>query len=159
MQFDEGCNLPLIQIQKPRTPLQNNMDELGKQLSIASFGVIFVIGLIGVIQGRNWLDVFTISVSLAVAAIPEGLPIVVTVTLALSVIKMAKKKAIVKKLPAVESLGAVNYICMDKTGTITINKMTMTSLFTHSDNTIFNPIALHNPTEAVSLLIRIGNLW
>lgn len=145
-------------IEKPRTPLQNNMDELGKQLSICSFTVILVIGLIGIIQGRPWLDVFTISVSLAVAAIPEGLPIVVTVTLALGVIRMAKKKAIAKKLPAVESLGAVNVICMDKTGTITINKMTVSLLYTVADNCQSNPTALHNPTQSVSLLMRIGNL-
>jgi P-type Ca2+ transporter type 2C len=132
------------------------MDELGKQLSYASFFVIFAIGFIGIIQGRAWLEVFTVSVSLAVAAIPEGLPIVVTVTLALGVIRMAKKKAIVKKLPAVESLGAVNVICMDKTGTITINKMTVSLLYTYADGTSVNLTALHNPTHGVSLLVRIG---
>jgi Ca2+-transporting ATPase len=152
------CSM-MKEIEKPRTPLQKNMDDLGKQLSLASFVFISFIGCIALFQNRPWLEVFTISVSLAVAAIPEGLPIVVTVTLALGVIRMAKKKVIVKKLPAVESLGAVNVICMDKTGTITINKMTVTALYTFSDNAVYNPTSLHNPTPAVSLLIKIGNLW
>lgn len=81
----------------PKTPLQKSMDTLGKQLSFYSFGIIGVIMLIGYIQGRPTLEMFTISVSLAVAAIPEGLPIVVTVTLALGVIRMARKKAIVDR--------------------------------------------------------------
>lgn len=106
------------------------MDRLGKQLSFYSFGIIGVIMLIGYLQGRPLLEMFTISVSLAVAAIPEGLPIVVTVTLALGVMRMAKKKAIVKKLPIVETLGCVNVICSDKTGTLTRNEMTVTRIMT-----------------------------
>lgn len=119
-------------IEKPKTPLQNAMDKLGGQLSMFSFAVIGVIGLIGVIQGRSWLDVFQISVSLAVAAIPEGLPIIVTVTLALGVLRMAKQRAIVKRLPSVETLGSVNVICSDKTGTLTQNHMTVSSIWTVS---------------------------
>ena len=92
------------------------MDELAKKLSFLSFGIIGVICLIGVLQQRSWLEMFTIGVSLAVAAIPEGLPIVTTVTLALGVLRMAKRKAIVKKLHSVESLGSVSVICSDKTG-------------------------------------------
>jgi Ca2+-transporting ATPase len=107
-----------------KTPLQIKMDELGKTLSIFSFGIIVVIGLVGMVQGKTFLSMFNIGVSLAVAAIPEGLPICVTVTLALGVMRMAKKNAIVKKLPAVEALGCANYICSDKTGTLTENKMT-----------------------------------
>lgn len=116
------------QVEEKRTPLQLSMDDLAKRLSILSFGVIGVIVLIGVIQKRDWLEMFTIgggysfpteltSVSLAVAAIPEGLPIVTTVTLALGVLRMSKRKAIVKKLPSVEALGSVSVICSDKTGT------------------------------------------
>ncbi|VDK74553.1 unnamed protein product [Litomosoides sigmodontis] len=108
----------------PKTPLQNSMDYLGKQLSLYSFAIIIIIFFIGLFQGRNTLDMFRIAVSLAVAAIPEGLPIVVAVTLAIGVIRMASRRAVVKKLPAVEALGCVTVICSDKTGTLTKNEMT-----------------------------------
>uniref|UniRef100_A0A671Q4S7 Calcium-transporting ATPase n=1 Tax=Sinocyclocheilus anshuiensis TaxID=1608454 RepID=A0A671Q4S7_9TELE len=114
----------------PKTPLQKSMDLLGKQLSLYSFGIIGVIMMVGWLQGKYILDMFTIGVSLAVAAIPEGLPIVVTVTLALGVMRMVKKRAIVKKLPIVETLSCCNVICSDKTGTFTKNEMTVTHLFT-----------------------------
>uniref|UniRef100_A0A8C2ASC8 Calcium-transporting ATPase n=1 Tax=Cyprinus carpio TaxID=7962 RepID=A0A8C2ASC8_CYPCA len=114
----------------PKTPLQKSMDLLGKQLSLYSFGIIGVIMMVGWLQGKYILDMFTIGVSLAVAAIPEGLPIVVTVTLALGVMRMVKKRAIVKKLPIVETLSCCNVICSDKTGTLTKNEMTVTHLFT-----------------------------
>ncbi|KAJ8958969.1 hypothetical protein NQ314_006333 [Rhamnusium bicolor] len=120
----------MLEEEAPKTPLQKSMDNLGTQLSIYSFAIIGLIMLIGWIQGRPIMEMFTISVSLAVAAIPEGLPIVVTVTLALGVLRMAKKNAIVKKLPTVETLGCVNVICSDKTGTITRNEMTATVLVT-----------------------------
>uniref|UniRef100_A0A3Q3XKB2 Calcium-transporting ATPase n=1 Tax=Mola mola TaxID=94237 RepID=A0A3Q3XKB2_MOLML len=116
--------------ESPKTPLQKSMDLLGKQLSLYSFGIIGVIMLVGWLQGKRILDMFTIGVSLAVAAIPEGLPIVVTVTLALGVMRMVQKRAIVKKLPIVETLGCCNVICSDKTGTLTKNEMTVTQLFT-----------------------------
>ncbi|XP_065154676.1 calcium-transporting ATPase type 2C member 1 [Paramisgurnus dabryanus] len=114
----------------PKTPLQKSMDLLGKQLSLYSFGIIGVIMIVGYFQGKYILDMFTIGVSLAVAAIPEGLPIVVTVTLALGVMRMVKKQAIVKKLPIVETLSCCDVICSDKTGTLTKNEMTVTHLFT-----------------------------
>ena len=116
-------------IETRRTPLQMKMDELGKQLSIFSFCIIVMIAFIGVMQGKALMEMFNIGVSLAVAAIPEGLPICVTVTLALGVMRMAKKSAIVKKLPAVEALGCANFICSDKTGTLTQNKMTATKAY------------------------------
>ena len=102
--------------ESPRTPLQLNMDSLGSQLSQASFGIIAVISLVGWLQGKGLLEIFTISISLAVAAIPEGLPIIVTVTLALGVHRMARHNAIVRKMPSVETLGSVNVVCSDKTG-------------------------------------------
>ena len=114
----------------PKTPLQKSMDTLGKQLSFYSFGIIFVIMILGTIQGRPVMEMFNIGVSLAVAAIPEGLPIVVTVTLALGVMRMAKQNAVIKRLPTVETLGCANVICSDKTGTLTKNEMTLTSLIT-----------------------------
>jgi len=116
--------------ERPKTPLQKSMDILGKQLSLISFAIIGGIMLIGIVQGRPILDMFTIGVSLAVAAIPEGLPIVVTVTLALGVMRMAQRKAIIKKLPTVETLGCVDVICTDKTGTLTQNEMTVTQVYT-----------------------------
>lgn len=103
-------------IESPRTPLQLSMDRLGQELSYMSFGVISLIVIVGLWQGRQLLDMFTIGVSLAVAAIPEGLPIIVTVTLALGVLRMAKQGAIVRRLPSVETLGSVNVVCSDKTG-------------------------------------------
>ncbi|XP_033117175.1 calcium-transporting ATPase type 2C member 1-like [Anneissia japonica] len=117
----------------PKTPLQKSMGILGKQLSIYSFAIIGCIMVLGWLQKRPMCKVYNISCSLAVAAIPEGLPIVVTVTLALGVMRMAKRNAIVKKLPIVETLGCVNVICSDKTGTLTKNEMTVTSVYT-SDN-------------------------
>ena len=120
------------EIEDKKTPLQDKMDDLGKQLSIFSFGLISVVVIIGVVQGQTFLAMFNIGVALAVAAIPEGLPICVTVTLALGVMRMAHKNAIVKKLPAVEALGCANYICCDKTGTLTQNKMTVMQIYTPS---------------------------
>ncbi|XP_053401616.1 calcium-transporting ATPase type 2C member 1-like isoform X2 [Mercenaria mercenaria] len=125
--------------ESPKTPMQKSMDILGKQLSFYSFCIIGLIMFLGWFQGRNVLDMFNIGVSLAVAAIPEGLPIVVTVTLALGVMRMAKRKAIVKKLPIVETLGCANVICSDKTGTLTKNEMTVTQIYsaegTHAEVT------------------------
>ncbi|GLE07823.1 hypothetical protein PINS_up018529 [Pythium insidiosum] len=116
-------------VEDRKTPLQNSMDTLGKHLSMFSIGIIAVICLIGILQGKGLLQMLQIGVSLAVAAIPEGLPICVTVTLAVGVMKMAKRHAILKKLPAVEALGCINVICADKTGTITTNKMEVIEIF------------------------------
>lgn len=95
-------------IEARKTPLQMKMDELGGRLSVMSFGIIGCICLLGVIQGKTIMSMFNIGVSLAVAAIPEGLPICVTVTLALGVMRMTKRNAIIKKLPAVEALGCAD---------------------------------------------------
>ncbi|CAF1333002.1 unnamed protein product, partial [Rotaria sordida] len=118
------------QQEAPKTPLQKSMDALGKQLSFYSLSIIGFIVMVGWLQGRHLLEMFTIGVSLAVAAIPEGLPIVVTVTLALGVQRMAKREAIIKKLPIVETLGCVTVVCSDKTGTLTKNEMTVTNIMT-----------------------------
>lgn len=126
-----GSVFKLMQSEEaPLSPLQQNMNELGKHLSIYSLCIIFVIVVIGWFQSRPIVEMFTIGVSLAVAAIPEGLPIVVTVTLALGVMRMARRKAVVKHLPAVETLGCVHIICTDKTGTLTKNEMTVTHITT-----------------------------
>ena len=124
----------LQEIESPRTPLQLSMDRLGKELSYMSFGVIGLIMLVGLWRGMDFLDLFQIGVSLAVAAIPEGLPIIVTVTLALGVLRMSKRNAIVRRLPSVETLGSVNVVCSDKTGTLTINHMTATKMWAFDDH-------------------------
>ncbi|EME81458.1 uncharacterized protein MYCFIDRAFT_38601 [Pseudocercospora fijiensis CIRAD86] len=124
----------LQEIESPRTPLQLSMDRLGKELSYMSFGVIAVIILVGLWRGRNFLELFQIGVSLAVAAIPEGLPIIVTVTLALGVLRMSRRNAIVRRLPSVETLGSVNVVCSDKTGTLTTNHMTATKMWSFDND-------------------------
>ncbi|CAK5281921.1 unnamed protein product [Mycena citricolor] len=135
-------------VEEKRTPLQLSMDELAKKLSMLSFGIIGVICLIGVLQHRSWLDMFTIGVSLAVAAIPEGLPIVTTVTLALGVLRMAKRKAIVKKLHSVESLGSVSVICSDKTGTLTMNEQTVIEAYSVDETTLLDPAPVSSSLPA-----------
>ncbi|KAJ4303743.1 High affinity Ca2+/Mn2+ P-type ATPase-like protein [Kalmusia sp. IMI 367209] len=151
----------LQEIESPRTPLQLSMDRLGKELSYMSFGVIAFIILLGFWRGWEFLEMFQIGVSLAVAAIPEGLPIIVTVTLALGVLRMSKRDAIVRRLPSVETLASVNVVCSDKTGTLTTNHMTVTKIW-HFDE--LSPIdvkkkhdsdALDSPTRNI---LRIGNI-
>ena len=125
-----GTVAKMLQDTEKKTPLQYSMDQLAKQLSLFSTVAIAVICLIGFAQGKPALQMFNMAVSLIVAAIPEGLPIAVTVTLALGVNRMAARNAIVRKLPAVEALGATNVICVDKTGTLTQNQMTVAELYT-----------------------------
>ncbi|TKY88783.1 hypothetical protein EX895_002414 [Sporisorium graminicola] len=147
------------EVVEKRTPLQLSMDELAKKLSMISFAVIAVICLMGVWQRRPWLEMFTIGVSLAVAAIPEGLPIVVTVTLALGVLRMSHRKAIVKKLPSVETLGSVSVVCSDKTGTLTTNEMTVTKCWTAEDDIIDVAQHMsHKHTQALSRVLLTGNV-
>ncbi|MCR2822293.1 cation-translocating P-type ATPase [Lederbergia panacisoli] len=114
---------------KESTPLQKKLDELGKILGIGAILVCIIMFFVGYFQGREVLEMFLIAVSLAVAAIPEGLLAIVTIVLAVGVQKMIKHHAIVRKLPAVETLGAVSVICSDKTGTLTQNKMTVTKVY------------------------------
>jgi Ca2+-transporting ATPase len=127
----------LQEIESPRTPLQLSMDRLGKELSYMSFGVIAFIMILGLWRGWAFLEMFQIGVSLAVAAIPEGLPIIVTVTLALGVLRMSKRDAIVRRLPSVETLASVNVVCSDKTGMLAralLVHLSSDSFTRHSDN-------------------------
>ena len=115
------------------TPLQEKLNKLGKTLGIAALAICVVIFIIGLIQGKEPIHMFMTAVSLAVAAIPEGLVAVSTIVLAIGVQKMVKKNAIVKRLPAVETLGSATVICSDKTGTLTKNQMTVEKIFINSD--------------------------
>ena len=115
--------------EKQETPLQQKLDKLGKTLGIAALVICAVIFILGILQGKEIISMFMTAVSLAVAAIPEGLVAVSTIVLAIGVQKMVKKNAIVKRLPAVETLGSATVICSDKTGTLTQNKMTVERIF------------------------------
>ena len=115
--------------ESPETPIQKRLGEVGKILGIVCLVICVVIFIIGVFKKIEPVEMFMTSVGLAVAAIPEGLPAIVTIMLSLGVTKMAKKNAIVRKLPAVETLGSSSVICSDKTGTLTQNKMTVVKTF------------------------------
>ncbi|MDM0928599.1 calcium-transporting P-type ATPase, PMR1-type [Clostridium perfringens] len=117
------------QEENDETPLQKKLSELGKILGFLAVGICILIFIISFFQGRDLLEMFLTSISLAVAAIPEGLPAIVAIVLALGVQRMVKKNAIIRKLPAVETLGSVSIICSDKTGTLTQNKMTVTTIY------------------------------
>ena len=115
--------------EKQETPLQQKLNKLGKTLGIVALSICVIIFIIGLIQGKEPIHMFMTAVSLAVAAIPEGLAAVSTIVLAIGVQKMVKKNAIVKRLPAVETLGSSTVICSDKTGTLTKNQMTVEKVF------------------------------
>lgn len=113
-----------------KTPMQARLDQLGKFLAIAALAICAIIFVVGVLYGNALLDMFMTAVSLAAAAIPEGLPAVSTIVLAMGVQRLAKRNAIVRNLPSVETLGSTTVICSDKTGTLTQNRMTVTHIYT-----------------------------
>lgn len=119
----------LTGIKQELTPLQTNLNALGKYLAAFCLVVVVITFVVGIVNGGDVMDMFMTSVSLAVAAIPEGLAAVITIVLALGMNRMASKNAIVKRLLAVETLGSVNVICSDKTGTLTQNEMTVTRIY------------------------------
>lgn len=166
--------------EEKETPLQRRMEHLGKQLGVAILVICFIVFGVQVwvkymmasLVPRTFLDLFMVAVALAVAAIPEGLPAVVTVTLALGVQRMIKRNAIIRHLPAVETLGSANIICSDKTGTLTKDEMTVRLLYV-PDRTaqvtgagyepkgefLLGDAAIHPAQDAqLSLLLRIGRL-
>ena len=112
------------------TPLQKRLGQLGKWVAVAAIVICAVVFGLGVARGEPAEEMFLVAVSLAVAAIPEGLPAVVTISLALGARRMASRRALVRRLPAVETLGSVSVICTDKTGTLTENRMLVEHLWT-----------------------------
>lgn len=115
------------------TPLQQKLESLGRVLVWALLGIVALLFVLGLARGIPFIEMFMTSVSLAVAAIPEGLPAVVTVALALGVLRMSRRRALVRRLPAVETLGSTNVICTDKTGTLTVGEMTVRALYVAGD--------------------------
>lgn len=118
----------IMEDETPLTPLQKRLAATGKALGVAALIICIIIFIVGILKSMPVFEMFMTSVSLAVAAIPEGLPAIVTIMLSLGVQRMAKKNAVIRKLPAVETLGSATVICSDKTGTLTQNKMTVTEL-------------------------------
>ncbi len=118
----------IIEDEAPETPIQKKLGQVGKTLGIVCLAICFIIFIIGLIKKIEPMEMFMTSVGLAVAAIPEGLPAIVTIVLSIGVTKMAKSNSIIRKLPAVETLGSSKIICSDKTGTLTQNKMTVVDI-------------------------------
>ncbi len=165
----------LSEIEEEKTPLQKRLGELGKIIGITCVIICILVSVIGILRGNEIFDMLFVGITLAVAAIPEGLPATVTIALALAVRRIYKQKALVNKLHSVETLGCANVICTDKTGTLTANKMTVTEIFTlsggkevkasdHISKMLFTCGAVCNnsdgengdPTES-ALIISAGN--
>ena len=173
MATELGNIADLIQgVEQEQTPLQRRLDHLGKILAAAALVIIALVVILGRLRGEAWEDLFLVGISLAVAAVPEGLPAVVAITLALGAKRMLKRNALIRRLPAVETLGSVTVICSDKTGTLTQNRMTVKLLdvighvqdietLVNSKGIVFNAEldAEQPPQErTLSLLVKAGAL-
>lgn len=137
----------MTEAEKTVTPLQERLAQLSKYISIGAFILALLMLGLNVLKGAELGPAFVTSITMAVAIIPESLPVIVSIILAISVVQMAKHNAIVKKMPAVETLGAVNIICTDKTGTLTLNQMTVKKIFTGL-HPVHDLVAKDNPTQA-----------
>ncbi len=155
MQTEIGKIASIIKtVPKEFTPLQRKLAELGKFLSIVSVLLCVLLFGIAVLQKRDILEMLITAISLAVAAVPEGLPAVVTIVLAMSVSRMVKVNTIVRKLPSVETLGAVNVVCSDKTGTLTQNKMTVTRCYTNEQSISISTSNIREQAEIPELFLQ-----
>mgnify|MGYP000943014999 CR=1 FL=1 len=139
-----------------KTPLQQKLAQLGKYLGLIALLACAVIFVIGILADMNIMDIFMVAVSLAVSAIPEGLPAIVTIVLSVGVQKMAKKNAIIRSLPAVETLGSASVICSDKTGTLTQNRMTLVRAY-YDDQDDIEEISNEN-SDRIRKLLLYGTL-
>ncbi|MNX61047.1 Calcium-transporting ATPase 1 [compost metagenome] len=154
MHTELGHIAKMIQTDEVTTPLQKRLAAFGKRLSIGLLIICAIISFVGWLREESVLTILITSISIAVAAIPEALPALVTIALVLGAKKLAKSNALIRKLPAVETLGSVTYICSDKTGTLTLNKMTVEVVYETADtkydavfgksNTLLNAMALNN---------------
>ena len=143
----------LANTEEGKTPLQENQDALGKWLTIMILVIAVIIFVVGMLRGNEWTHMLLTAIAIAVAAIPEGLPAISTIILALGTQKMAQRNAIVRKLPAVETLGGVEIICSDKTGTLTLNQMTVEKMVYNNE--------IHDASEEISkdnIALRVMNL-
>jgi Ca2+-transporting ATPase len=170
MNTEIGKIAGLIQeVKQELTPLQIKLEQLGRWLGVLTIVISIIVFLGGVLKGKDVMEFFLVAVSLAVAAIPEGLPAVVTISLALGTQRMIKRHALIRKLPSVETLGSTTVICTDKTGTLTCNEMTVKKIFTNNkiiDVTgsgystkgefLFNNKKIN--TKEIELLLQIGTL-
>jgi Ca2+-transporting ATPase len=123
----------LQDVKTERTPLQINLDKMGKRIAIVGLSLCFILAVLGVLRGHEVLEMFVWGIALAVAAVPEALPAVVVISLALGVRRMAKRHALIRRLPAVETLGCTTVICSDKTGTMTQDQMTVKRIYCGGD--------------------------
>lgn len=146
----------LTDIEEDRTPLQKRLGELGKIIGISCIVICIIVSLCGILRGYEVFDMLFMGISLAVAAIPEGLPATVTICLALAVRRIYKQRALVNKLHSVETLGCTNVICTDKTGTLTMNKMTVMQVYT--DNSLHEAARVSKSSKSDLLLLQCAKL-
>jgi Ca2+-transporting ATPase len=148
----------LKEIEEEPTPLQKHLDTLGKQLGVISiFGAILVFGL-GFLHGGELFETLLTGASLAVAVVPEGLPAIVTITLAIGVQRMARRQSIIRKLSSIEAIGSVDVICSDKTGTLTKNEMVVRKVWVDNKVSDVEDQSISKDTEGFAKLLRIGIL-
>jgi P-type Ca2+ transporter type 2C len=146
----------LQRVKREPTPLQRRLDRFGRSMAVASLGLIGIIVVFGLLHGEEIRLMFLTAVSMAVAVVPEGLPAVVTIALALGARRMLKRQALIRRLPAVESLGSVTVICTDKTGTLTENRMAVTALMTGGHEIAFASAAPAISSQPECALLMLG---
>jgi len=148
----------LSEMEEEETPLQKNLEKLGKQIGVIVLAICAIVFVVGILEGNPLLEMFLTAVSLAVAAVPEGLPAVVTIVLALGMYNMVKRHAVIRRLQAVEALGSVNVICSDKTGTLTKNEMTVVKYYLHPSEFFEHEKAKQNYSKSMNLLLTGATL-